>query len=107
MLFNSFTFIVFLPIVFVGYWLLCYPRGGGKGSALQAVSSEPLCRHCQLYFLWLVGLAIFVAHRLYHIVGICFGRCFSKSAVSVAASQVGGSARPHCESGYLGCVQVL
>lgn len=28
MLFNSFTFLIFMPIVFVGYWLLCFPRDG-------------------------------------------------------------------------------
>ncbi len=32
MLFNSLTFVIFLPLVFAGYWLLCCPRGGEKVS---------------------------------------------------------------------------
>ena len=35
MLFNSSAFMLFLPIVFGGYWLICYPKQGVEASSMR------------------------------------------------------------------------
>ena len=47
MLFNSFEFLLFLPIVFFSYWFIFSTRGG----------AEFLNRSCELSLLRMVGLA--------------------------------------------------
>ena len=57
MLFNSFEFLFFLPIVFLFYWFVF------KRLKWQNLFSG----NCQLRVLWLVGLAFFDTYRPYHV----------------------------------------
>lgn len=51
MLFNSLAFMLFLPVVFAGYWLICYPKKD------EAVSSTRL---------WLQNLFVVVASYVFY-----------------------------------------
>ena len=51
MLFNSLAFMLFLPIVFAGYWLIYYPKAG------QAVSQRRL---------WLQNFFVVIASYVFY-----------------------------------------
>ena len=55
MLFNSFEFLIYLPVVFLLYWLVFK-------------HTEFIPCYCQLYFLRMVGDFIFVFDSIHYLV---------------------------------------
>lgn len=56
MLFNSYEFLIFLPIVFLLYWFV-----------FTFEVAKPLYCNSQLYILWMVGLEISAPNGIYYI----------------------------------------